>query len=268
MKKSLKLLYILSLLNITSLFSVTIKTLSKPIKLYVLDIERKAGKLNVGDLYKAVFKNSAFERFDFLKKAKDINILDSASTDKFIINDQNFEFYNKTKKPVRIALQVVNTAVKNTAKDIKTTDGQNYEDVPAGKQSTKFREINTLLTSDEQLILYIFNEPRDISKTRAKALISALPIGSIDNADYVYKLVNLSSPKSTVIFTESVLPAQRSNESPLLTIYVTWDGVKELRPQTGQLKGLAERTETGLGLFNNIEQKNIVPIKGLALKPN
>src|SRR5688572_17658987 len=122
MKKNFKLLYILSVLNITSLFSITIKTLSKPIKLYVLDKERKELNLTLGDLYQVKFKNTAFEQFKFLKKAKDINLLDAASTDKVIITNHNFEFYNKTKKPVKIALQIVNSSDKNKVSDIETTE--------------------------------------------------------------------------------------------------------------------------------------------------
>jgi hypothetical protein len=44
------------------------------------------------------------------------------------------------------------------------------------------------------------------------------------------------------------------------TVYLTWDGKTDLRPQTGPLYGLTKKTESGLSLKNNVEASDIQKI--------
>ncbi len=56
-------------------------------------------------------------------------------------------------------------------------------------------------------------------------------------------------------------PATENNELYSLpqskTLYLTWDGTKPLRPQTGPLRGRLGMTETGLSIKNNVSKKEV-----------
>ncbi len=47
--------------------------------------------------------------------------------------------------------------------------------------------------------------------------------------------------------------------TPKKTIYLTWDDKKEIRPETGPLKGLVGKTDTNLSLRNNVKREDIQP---------
>ena len=252
-----KKLTILGLLFTPNISALTVKTLIKPREVYVNDIERQDSPFaghEIGDLYKIKKENKDIS-IEFLKGKNNINALDRLNPDYIAITDKNFEFYNKTKSPVKIALQIVGIGA-NLNKTIKTKDNKDFEIVEAGKPSEKYHELSTKevlkeLDNNHILTLYLF---KDISKEIKRN--NALGAGKINNADHEYQFINLRENRNNFS-----LPVRKKNDASLETIYVTWDGITELRPQTGQFKGKAQKTETGLNLTANIEQKNIKKVK-------
>ncbi len=189
---------------------------------------------------------------------------------KVIFTNQNFEIFNKTDKPITIALQYSRI---NPVPNKSIFSKPIFEIIQAKTQSTVIKnlqyggvidtEING--TGSGTLTLYIWPNKSTYIAQKSEKMLDVSNTGPV----YVYTFNNLQRLKKILKDGDYYFEG-----NPKYTIYVTFDGKIDedkgdigLRPQTGQLgklgkifgkeTGLASKTETGLSLVTNIDKGDI-----------